>query len=123
MLYDGRHTRPENLYRCFASFKHYRAYKPSNEVMRPEDEQRFQQVGEELVDKVTSLYDAAVVAERARQWPEALARYDELLELLPEEDPADPVKSRLKSNILERRTGVLSELPAKYRNSGRRGRR
>jgi len=100
-LYNTRRFKTGNLYRCVKNFKLYLAYK-DGDFDEPTHERMYQQAGEELVELVRRTYRNAYAHERDDNYRRARELYRELLDIIPERDPDDPVYRVLFRNFKDR---------------------
>ncbi len=98
--YDLRAMKPSNRYRCVRSFQLYLAYRESPDFENPQHERYFLRVRSELTRLVNDKYLRAYGYMKARNWLRAKEIYDELLLIVPERDPREPVYRKLVKNIL-----------------------
>lgn len=100
-LFDRRNAAPSNLYEVVHNYNVYLARKEGNSVWEdPEQNRRYDQALDELVDAVSTRYDNAYAHERNKNFVTAKKIYEELLRMLPMGEQGTPVGDVVK-NIMQ----------------------
>ncbi len=108
--YELRTIKPGERYQCVRSFKLYLAYKNGSDFDDPQHGLMFQRVTYALIKEVKTDYQGAYAYMKAKNWPRAKAIYKNLLRILPERDPKDPVYEKIIKNVLRHSTYASNQL-------------
>ena len=112
----GELDTPGDLYRAVKYFKLYLAYRGSPQFEQTRDQRAFRNAQRKLTEQVQGLYRDAWAHENARQWPKALALYEELLRMLPvKEEPYPEENNVIFRNVLEHVGTVRTHMKRKRR--------
>jgi len=98
-LYDNLPSREGDLYRCVKSFHLHLAYKREAVFDNVQDELKYQDALGRLIKRVSSTYRNAWAFEQAGDWRRSGEIYDQLMRMLPETHPGNPVFEKLVRNI------------------------
>jgi hypothetical protein len=122
-LYDAARVRIGGKYGCIKHYKLYLAYRGSAMFEESSDEQKFITVlmgtnesrirnePDGLVPMVQHEYSRAVNLATDGRWPMALAAFQRLLDMVPEQDPQDPTYREFVSNVNKWRELSQSQMP------------
>ncbi|MCK4275101.1 MAG: hypothetical protein KAX78_01200, partial [Phycisphaerae bacterium] len=109
-LYPSRHYESGALYGCVKNFKLHLAYRKRPDFNNVRHERMFQRAGDQLIKLVGEKYRSAYGYERAGNYARAQKIYNELLKIVPEREPDDPVRRQLVGNIFEHLSNISRRL-------------
>lgn len=115
-IYANLPSKPGDLYRCVRTYHLYLAYKRDPGVFESvQDERNYQRSRARLIELVRKTYRNAWVREQAGDWAGSVSGYDELLRIVPEQQPDNPVKDHLLRNVRDHVTYVRGKMRTKRR--------
>ncbi len=111
VFFRDRDIRLPNRYLAVKYYKLHLAFQRGEVFDRVEDQTSYITVRDELIDRVQKLYRSAYVAERARDWNDALGRFERLRAMLPVKDMPRPEEdNELFDNLIRHITYVRSNV-------------
>ena len=105
-LYSSRHYGSGALYGCVKNFKLHLAYRKRPDFDNVRHERMFQRARDQLIELVGEKYRSAYGYERAGNYARAQKIYNELLKIVPEREPDDPVLRQLVKNIFDHLSSI-----------------
>jgi len=114
-LYENLPSREGDLYRCVRSFQLHLAYKPVAAFDNVQDELKYQDALERLIKRVQARYRNAWAFEQAGDWRRSGEIYGQLMRMLPETQPGNPVFETLVRNVKDHLSYVRGKAQKKRR--------